>query len=177
MIRLQSTGTTTASEPIVLDPALDFMRLLWNIEHGLQSRSKWMETTLGITGPQRLVLRIVRDRPGLAATELAHILHLHPSTITGILQRLVSKGLLQRTRDSRDRRRVQLRVLAAAERFKNPSSVTVEAAVKRVLASFPSHRIRHARDVLAAVADSLLDMPERRLQSSGSRSARSRREA
>ena len=67
---------TTASEPIVLDAALDFMRLLWNVEHGLLSRSKWMETTLGITGPQRLVPRIVVDRPGLAATELAHILHL-----------------------------------------------------------------------------------------------------
>ena len=177
MIRLQSKRTTTVSEPIVLDPVLDFLRLLWSIEHGLQSRSKWMETTIGITGPQRLVLRIVRDRPGVAPTELAHILHLHPRTVTGILQRLVSKGLLQRTRDPRDRRRMQLRVLTAAERFNNPSSVTVEAAVKRVLSSFPSHRIRHARDVLAAVADSLLDVPERRIQGSGSRSARARREA
>src|ERR1700733_2332457 len=42
-----------------LDAVLDFMRLLWSIEHGLQSASKHMEGTLGITGPQRLVLRIV----------------------------------------------------------------------------------------------------------------------
>ena len=39
-IRLQVKGMTTESEPIVLDPALDFVRLLWNMEHGLQRRSK-----------------------------------------------------------------------------------------------------------------------------------------
>ena len=156
---------------------LDFMRLLWNIEHGLQSRSKWMATTLGITAPQRLVLRILRDRPGLSATELARILHLHPSTLTGILQRLVNKGLLQRTRDPHDRRRVRLQALAAAQRFMIPSSATVESAVNRALASMPPHRVRHARNVLIAVADRLVDIPERRTTGSSARPGRSRREA
>ena len=45
-----------------LDPVLDFMRLLWSIEHGLQRLSKRMEAELGITGPQRLVLRVVGQR-------------------------------------------------------------------------------------------------------------------
>src|SRR5260370_41656340 len=71
-----------------LDPALDFLRLLWAIEHGLQRMSKRMEASLGVTGPQRLVLRIVGRFPGLSAGDLAHILPLPPSTITGILQRL-----------------------------------------------------------------------------------------
>ena len=45
------TETTKSSGELDLDPVLDFMRLLWNVEHGLQSTSKHMETTLGITGP------------------------------------------------------------------------------------------------------------------------------
>ena len=57
-----------------------------------------MESELGITGPQRLVLRVVGQFPGLSAGELAHIVRLHPSTITGILQRLVARGLLERKR-------------------------------------------------------------------------------
>jgi predicted ArsR family transcriptional regulator len=81
-----------AGEPI-LDPVLDFLRLLWSIEHRLQSTSKRMGTTLGITAPQRLVLRIVSQYPDISAGELAHVVRLHPSTITGILQRLVAKGL------------------------------------------------------------------------------------
>ena len=77
-----------------LDPVLDFLRLLWSIEHGLQRVSKRMEAELGITGPQRLVLRVVGRFPGLSAGELAHIVRLHPITITGILKRLVSRGWL-----------------------------------------------------------------------------------
>src|SRR3954464_6429268 len=79
-----------------LDPVLDFMRLLWSIEHGLQRLSKRMENEIGITGPQRLVLRVVGQYPDLSARHLAHIVRLHPSTITGVLQRLVSRGLLER---------------------------------------------------------------------------------
>src|SRR5689334_23622938 len=59
----------TLREPSVdvseLDPVLDFMRLLWSIEHGLQRMSKRMENEIGITGPQRLVLRVVGQYPGL----------------------------------------------------------------------------------------------------------------
>src|ERR1041384_3036504 len=87
-----------------LDPVLDFMRLLWSIEHGLQRMSKRMEGELGITGPQRLVLRVVGRFPNLSASELAHIVRLHPSTITGILKRLVARGLLERTADPADTR-------------------------------------------------------------------------
>ena len=70
-----------------LDGVLDFMRLLWSVEHGLQRSSKRMESELGITGPQRLVLRVVGQFPGLSAGDLAHIVRLHPSTITGIRRR------------------------------------------------------------------------------------------
>ena len=78
MTNRRSELAPESPEPHELDPVLDFMRLLWSVEHELQSTSKRMETTLGITGPQRLVLRIVIERPGLSAGELARIVHLHP---------------------------------------------------------------------------------------------------
>lgn len=140
-----------------LDPILDFMRLLWSVEHGLQSTSKRMEASLGITGPQRLVLRIVSQRPGLSPGEVARIVHLHPSTITGILQRLVKKGLLRRERDRTDRRRIRLRSQAAARAFVAASTGTVESAVTRALAGIPMPRVRHAREVLSAIAGTLAD--------------------
>ena len=48
--------------------------------------------------------------PGISAKEVAHVVRLHPSTITGILQRLTKKGLLLRGPDPVDTRRVRLRV-------------------------------------------------------------------
>lgn len=142
-----------------LDPVLDFMRLLWDIEHGLQSTSKRMRKTLGITGPQRLVLRVVGQFPGLSAGETAHLVRLHPSTITGVIQRLVDKKLLIRDRDPKDTRRMRLRPVQRAERYIRPSAGTVEAAVKSALQSMPPSHVTHARAVLAAVASALSDVP------------------
>jgi len=138
-----------------LDPALDFMRLLWSIEHGLQKISKRMKTEIGLTGPQRLVLRVVGRFPDVSAGELAHIVRLHPSTITGVVQRLVSRGLLERERDPRDGRRVRLRLNAKAFRYTRITSGTVEHAVKQALTKSGRRRVTAAREVLAEIAESL----------------------
>lgn len=148
-------GASPPSQARPLDATLDFMRLLWSIEHRLQSTSKMMEARLGITGPQRLVLRVVAQYPGISATELAHVVRLHPSTITGILQRLMKKGLLLRGHDPVDTRRVRLRVRASARRFVRPSKGTVEHAVERALSRVPAASLHSARKVLAAIAASL----------------------
>ena len=131
------------------------MRLLWGIEHRLQSASKRMETAIGITGPQRLVLRVVARFPGLSAGDLAHVVRLHPSTVTGILQRLVQKRLLARETDPEDSRRVRLRVRPDARMFTQRSRGTVEAAVARALSGAPAADVLKARRVLAAVANAL----------------------
>ena len=153
----------------MFDPVLDFMRLLWSVEHGLQSRSKWMEATLGVTGPQRLVLRIVSDHPGLSAGELAQTVHLHPSTITGIVQRLVRNGLLQRTRDPHDGRRIRLRVRGSCQRVLAVTSGTVESAVTQALTGALPHRVRHARAILESIADALFDRPVEAVTPPGTR--------
>lgn len=138
-----------------LEPVLDFMRLLWSVEHGLQRMSKRMEGDLGITGPQRLVLRIVGRFPGLSAGELAHIVRLHPSTITGILQRLVARGLLERKRDPNDNRRACLSLKSRAVAYTKSSPGTVERAVTQALNQMGASNVRAARKVLAEVAQRL----------------------
>src|SRR5437016_14410817 len=95
----------TPDGPDQLGPILEFMKQLWAVDHGLQSASKRMEASFGITGPQRLVVRIVGRFPGIAAGRVAEILHVHPSTLTGILKRLEARGVLQRRSDPRDARR------------------------------------------------------------------------
>jgi MarR family transcriptional regulator, organic hydroperoxide resistance regulator len=138
-----------------LDSTLDFLRLLWSIENCLQSASKRMAAALGVTGPQRLALRIVAQFPGISPKEVAHILRLHPSTMTGILQRLVDKGLLSRERHAVDGRRAHLRVRLAAAKFTRAKRGTVEAAVERALRRMPAASVQRARDVLTAIIDEL----------------------
>ena len=76
-----------------LPDVLQFMQVLWAVVHGLEQTSKRMRGRIGVTGPQRLVLRVVGLFPGLSAGDLATILHVHPSTLTGVIQRLVTQGL------------------------------------------------------------------------------------
>ena len=138
-----------------LDPVLDFMRLLWSIEHGLQRWSKKMESELGLTGPQRLVLRVVGRFPGLSAGELAHIVRLHPSTITGILQRLVARGWIERKTDPSDSRRAQLRLKPHAVSYTKTTRGTVEREVRSALNATGAEKVTAAREVLTMLADRL----------------------
>lgn len=143
-----------------LGEVLDFMRLLWAVDHALQSMSKRMEASLGVTGPQRLVIRIVGRFPGISAGELASVLHIHPSTLTGILKRLESRGIIDRKPDADDARRALFGLTARGRELDGLKVGTVEAIVRRSLAKLPPRKVGAARDVLHALAMSLLEEKE-----------------
>ena len=142
---------STAARP-PLGEALEFMRLLWAVDHGLQRRSKRMAATLGVTGPQRLALRVLGRFPGLSAGDLAKLLHVHPSTLTGVLDRLEAKGLVARRADPEDRRRAILGLTRAGRRFDVEAAETVESVVKAALAARSEGEVRGAQEVLSTLA-------------------------
>ena len=135
------------------------MRLMWAINHGLDRASRGMQAKFGVTGPQRLVLRIVDAFPGLSAGDLARTLHVHPSTLTGILQRLEGRGLLRRLTDPADGRRVQLEITGKGKRLTVPAVGTVESAIKRLMATWTDAELSATRRTLAAIADELDGSP------------------
>jgi DNA-binding MarR family transcriptional regulator len=135
-----------------LGPVLEFMSALWTLDHALQSASKRMEARLRVTGPQRLVIRIVGRFPGMTPGELAEILHLHPSTLTGILKRLTARGLVARRPDPRDARRARIQLTPRGRAVDAVRSGTVESSVRRALAQLPERNVRIARDVARALA-------------------------
>lgn len=117
-----------------LDAPLEFLRTLWALSHALDSRSKTMARAGGVTSPQRMVLRVLSRAPGAAGVELARLLHLHPSTLTGVLRRLEAKKLVRRAPDEHDARRFRFYVTPKGERALTGQQHTVEAVVRRVLA-------------------------------------------
>jgi DNA-binding MarR family transcriptional regulator len=114
-----------------------------------------MKTRLGVTGQQRLVLRIVERFPDISAGDLARVTWLHPSTLTGGIRRLERRGLLERVADARDRRRVKLRVRPRARRLAVAEAGTVEEAVAKMLTSLPNSYVLHVRRVLTTLAATL----------------------
>ena len=138
-----------------LGTALDFMRLLWALDHGLQRRSKRMEVEIGVTGMQRIILRLIGRYPDIAAGRLAELVHVHPSTLTGVLKRLVDRGFIKRERDANDARVSRFKLMPPGETIDSTQAGTVEAAVRRALARIPAESVDAARTVLAAVAEEL----------------------
>jgi DNA-binding MarR family transcriptional regulator len=128
------------------------MRLMWAVDHALQQASRRMKATLGVTGPQRLVVRMVGRFPGVSASELAALLHVHPSTLTGVLRRLERHGLVQRRRDPRDARRRLIGLTARGRLVDSQVNGTVEAAVHAATRQVRPAELAAARKVLEKMA-------------------------
>jgi DNA-binding MarR family transcriptional regulator len=131
---------------------LEFLRLIWRLDHALQRASRRMHTSLGVTGPQRLVIRIVGRFPGIPAGQLAQLLHIHPSTLTGVLKRLERRGVVARRRDPRDQRRALIGLSAEGRRLEAGLEGTVEGVVRGALDELPEAAIRHSAEVLSLLA-------------------------
>jgi DNA-binding MarR family transcriptional regulator len=153
--RRSKIARAAASEPRALGEVLGFLQLLWDVSHELESISKRMRATVGVTGPQRLVLRLVahyeRPSPGV----LAEALRVHPSSLTGVLRRLERAGLIRRAPDPSDGRRAIVTLTPRGQRLNDRQEGTAESAVKRALKALGRGRIATARTVLRKLADEL----------------------
>ena len=147
------SGLTPSGLPV--GGAIDFLRLVWAVDHALQRRSKSMAATLGITGPQRLVIRIIGRFPSIHARQLADILHLHPSSLTALLKRLERRDLVRRWPDERDRRRWLLGLTRQGQTLNRETPGTIEAAVQRVLKTTTRDDLEVTRAVLSKLAREL----------------------
>lgn len=138
-----------------LGKVLGFMRVLWAVTHGLEATSKRMASTLGVTGPQRLVLRIVGRFPGISAGRIAELLCVHPSTLTGVLKRLQEAKLLDRRHDPADARRAVFKLTEGGEQINTSRTGTVEAAVRRALSRVGTDDTDVVREFLTVLAGEL----------------------
>jgi DNA-binding MarR family transcriptional regulator len=131
------------------------MRALWALDHALHRVSKRMASTLGVTAPQRLVVRMLGEGAADTAGALARLLHLHPSTLTGVLQRLERDGLIVRTVEDVDKRRSRLALTRRGAQVNARNTGTVEGAIERTLQRVSPADAAATVRVLLAVAAAL----------------------
>ena len=116
-----------------------------------------MNRGLGVTGPQRLALRAIERSPRISAGELATSLYIHPSTLTGILARLLKKGLIVNTPHPADARRSVISLTGKGRRLLRNKGGTVESSVERALARLSQREISVSRKVIGVIAKELSD--------------------
>jgi DNA-binding MarR family transcriptional regulator len=136
----------------ISDPTIVFLRTVWALDHRLQSHSKRMKSDAGVTGPQRLVLRILELVPDIAPSELARILFFHKSTVSIVLRSLEQQNLVRRAPHPTDRRAIVLALTPKGRRVVEQRAGTVEAVFRKTLAKIPAREVDVARRVLDALA-------------------------
>lgn len=134
---------------------LQFMQRMWNFTHALDVRSKRMMQSIGVTGPQRLVIRLVGQKPGQTASEIAAMLGKHPSTLTGVLARLEQRRMIVREVDPADRRRARFKLTAVGKKIDRERRGTVEAATRRALGRVKPADVETTLDLVAKLVEEL----------------------
>lgn len=106
------------SKQITRDVAIsEIMQSLRRIFKAIQNYSHEVSSRFGITGPQLWALKNISQSGSLSLRDLSSRMYLHPSTITGVVDRLEKKGYVARIRDKVDRRVICVQLTAGGKRL------------------------------------------------------------
>lgn len=117
---------------------------------------RWVDpvaTSADLTLRQLQVLALLRSVPGSTGQQLAESMGVSTPTMSGIVDRIASKGWLEREQDPQDRRRVLLRLTPDAEAMLAELEVPVHRVKARILDRLDDDDLRD----LARLTDRMRD--------------------
>jgi DNA-binding MarR family transcriptional regulator len=140
------------------------LRMLRRINRVADLHSKELERLSGITTPQLIALRAIQELGEVTAGRIAEHVSLSQGTVSMILDRLETQGLIARYRSPRDRRIVHARLTEAGERaVASAPPLMREQFLRRFLALDHSEQAQMVEklSVLADMMDAETDTPSR----------------
>ncbi|HWD82514.1 MAG TPA: MarR family transcriptional regulator [Kribbella sp.] len=109
---------------------------------------------LGLSASELNVLANLADGRPRTVSELGAAAGVRPTTLTGVLDRLVDKGLLTRAARSGDRRAVEITLTAEGARSAEQVAHAFAAVEARAVGEVSASAVDEARRVLTALATS-----------------------
>ena len=109
-MQIYSSGGEMPQRPDQNAMVSEIMQSLRRIFKALHDYSREVSDNFGITAPQLWALKTISQNGSLSQGELSENMYLHPSTITGLVDRLDKKGYAERDRNQKDRRVVNVRL-------------------------------------------------------------------
>ncbi len=82
----------------------EILNALRSLVQALTSASRISESAFGLSGAQMYVLQQLRHAGTLTINEIATLTHTHQSTVSVVVSKLVTKGLVARVRSEQDAR-------------------------------------------------------------------------
>ena len=112
--------TESADTMLQLDNQLCFA--LYSTSLAMTKLYKPLLEELGLTYPQYLAMLVLWEQDGLTVSELGERLYLDSGTLTPLLKRMESAGLVSRIRAVQDERRVHITLTAAGRKLKDKAA-------------------------------------------------------
>ena len=117
---LVATLTKQDSAMLKLDKQLCFA--LYSTSLAMTRLYKPLLDAMGITYPQYLALLVLWEHDGLTVSALGEQLFLDSGTLTPLLKRMETAGLITRLRAAQDERRVHITLTAAGQQLKSQAA-------------------------------------------------------
>jgi DNA-binding MarR family transcriptional regulator len=141
-----------SDQALLLDNQLCFA--LYSASLAMTKLYKPLLDELGLTYPQYLAMLVLWESDGISVSELGQRLYLDSGTLTPLLKRMESAGLISRIRAVEDERRVHISLTAAGRKLKARAAKVPGCVLAATQCSLPevlqlSRQIRELRERLA----------------------------
>lgn len=153
-----ASPTKPAAEA-TLNDAVEQILLASRALVGVAARSL-AATEAKVTLPQYRALVLVGSKGEQNVSNLADALEIHPSTATRLCDRLIAKGLIERTTSVESRREVTVTLSAAGRALVRTVTTKRRNELRRIIAQLPAGSQRQLISAFAAFADAAGEVPD-----------------
>lgn len=113
-----------------------------------------------LTTDQLYILRYVFQRKNCTSSELADVFEVNKSAITAIINRMVDRDLIERSRDQNDRRVVYLTLTEEGDRIFKKTEEKIHCLVESIITKFNEEEILHFMKTYEKLADILNNLKQ-----------------
>ncbi|HEY4374039.1 MAG TPA: MarR family winged helix-turn-helix transcriptional regulator [Burkholderiales bacterium] len=133
-------------------------RLLYG---SVRAQFRDIESSCGVSGSQLWILQEVQRTPHIGISDLAGRLHIHQSTCSQLVEKLVARHLLEKQRSQADQRRVGLILSNEAAELLARAPGPAEGLLPDALGALPDGALRTLDEALKQVIAQLRERDER----------------
>jgi DNA-binding MarR family transcriptional regulator len=143
IIMLLATGKKATKMNGDVRRVLDAIRRIVRV---LRLASREAEKRLGLSAAQLFVLQKLAEGGVLSVNELAQRTHTHQSSVSVVVQRLVKRGMVDRTRSRADARQAEVEVTLAGKSALKSAPTAAQDRIIGALGRMNSRQVRQLAD-------------------------------
>ncbi len=116
---------------------LDILKQFRLIYGSVRQHFRQIEVTCDVSGSQLWLMHELKLAPGIGVSDLANRLSIHQTTCSQLIEKLVTRGYVLKTRSAEDQRRVGLTITRAAAKVLKEAPGPAEGLIPEALMNLP----------------------------------------